>query len=217
MFRKKFWNVSFSKNFQFSSFSQDFLRFFWMGWLPKNPKFLGDPFPLDPNLYLLFHCDFTWHQPHFFVFSKKFKKTMFKKLTPCGTRTRNLWIRSPTRYPLRQRGLIWFSSEKKRNNEWEPCTKKNSPAGNWTRVFRVTGGNTDLYTTEDTIFALIYFCASKWSKMSTETTKMHENLWTKNESQSAGLEPARAEPNGFLVHLRNHLDTTAVILTVLCF
>ena len=29
--------------------------------------------------------------------------------------------------------------------------KKNSPAGNWTRVFRVTGGNTDLYTTEDTM------------------------------------------------------------------
>ena len=53
--------------------------------------------------------------------------------------------------------------------------------------------------------------------MSTEMTKMHEILWTKNESQSAGLEPARAEPNGFLVHLRNHLDTTAVILTVLCF
>ena len=37
---------------------------------------------------------------------------MFSKLvTPCGTRTRNLWIRSPTRYPLRQGGcaisLAW--------------------------------------------------------------------------------------------------------------
>ena len=29
-----------------------------------------------------------------------------QKITLRGTRTRNLWIRSPTRYPLRQQGLI---------------------------------------------------------------------------------------------------------------
>ena len=34
---------------------------------------------------------------------------------------------------------------------------------------------------------------------------------SKKKTQSAGFEPARAEPNGFLVHLRNHLDTTADI------
>ena len=78
MFRKYFWNVDFSKNFQFSSFSQDFLRFFWMGWLPKNPKFLGDPFPLDPNLYLLFHCDFTWHYLTFLCFQKSSKNNVQK-------------------------------------------------------------------------------------------------------------------------------------------
>ena len=156
MFRKYFWNVDFSKNFQFSSFPQKFFNFLTGGLTTKKSKIPGlPPFPLDPMFLSVVTVIHLTPISHFFVFSKKFKKTMFKKLTPCGTRTRNLWIRSPTRYPLRQRGLIWFSSEKKRNNEWEPCTKKNSPAGNWTRVFRVTGGNTDLYTTEDTIFTLI--------------------------------------------------------------
>ena len=35
-------------------------------------------------------------------------------------------------------------------------------------------------------------------------------LVTLPKSQSAGLEPARAEPSGFLVHPLNRLGTTAV-------
>ena len=34
------------------------------------------------------------------------------------------------------------------------------------------------------------------------------------KSQPAGFEPTRAEPNGFLVHLRNRLDTAAVKLSL---
>ena len=33
----------------------------------------------------------------------------------------------------------------------------------------------------------------------------------KNTAQSAGFEPARAEPNGFLVHRLNHSATTATL------
>ena len=35
-------------------------------------------------------------------------------------------------------------------------------------------------------------------------------FWEKNDAQSAGFEPARAEPNGFLVHRLNHSATTAM-------
>ena len=31
------------------------------------------------------------------------------------------------------------------------------------------------------------------------------------KSRTAGFEPTRAKPNGFQVHLRNHLDTSADI------
>ena len=141
MFRKFFSEMSaFQRISSFSSFSQNFFKVLMGGLTTKKSKIPGWPLPTGPNVFICCDCNLSrvihlTPTSHFFVFSKKFKKTMFKKLTPCGTRTRNLWIRSPTRYPLRQRGLIWFSSEKKRNNEWEPCTKKNSPAGNWTRVF----------------------------------------------------------------------------------
>ena len=40
----------------------------------------------------------------------------------------------------------------------------------------------------------------------------NNNRSLKQNSQSAGFEPARAEPNGFLVHRLNHSATTAWLL-----
>jgi hypothetical protein len=36
---------------------------------------------------------------------------------PAGIRTRDLWIRSPTRYPLRYRDLIDFSKSELKNEQ----------------------------------------------------------------------------------------------------
>ena len=62
-----------------------------------------------------------------------------------------------------------------------PAASKISPAGNRTRVTRVTGGYTNLYTTED-------------------VQKM---------SQTAGFEPAHAEHTRLAGEPRNHLGTSA--------
>ena len=41
----------------------------------------------------------------FHVFYQKVKEKKIVIIIPCGDRTHDLWIRSPTRYPLRQRDL----------------------------------------------------------------------------------------------------------------
>ena len=49
--------------------------------------------------------------------------------------------------------------------------------------------------------------------MKEKTTKPKKEI--EKRSQSAGFEPARAEPNGFLVHRLNHSATTAMTSYVL--
>ena len=41
-----------------------------------------------------------------FTKNKKCKKKRKRCAIPCGDRTHDLWIRSPTRYPLRQRDSV---------------------------------------------------------------------------------------------------------------
>ena len=66
--------------------------------------------------------------------------------------------------------------------------KKSSPAGNWTRVFRVTGGNTDLYTTEDTMKPVFKMNASR------ESLQSHRIWKIKNKEKNYPMWDSNPQP-----------------------
>ena len=77
---------AFQRISSFQVFPKIFSRFLWVGWLPKNPKSRGDPFPLDPMFLSVVtvtcHCNsFDTNLSLFCVF-KKVQKNNVQKVNP---------------------------------------------------------------------------------------------------------------------------------------
>ena len=109
---------AFQRISSFQVFPKIFSRFLWVGWLPKNPKSRGDPFPLDPMFLSVVtvtcHCNsFDTNLSLFCVF-KKVQKNNVQKVNP---------VRDSNPQPLGfevQRAIhcangAWFDFHQKRN------------------------------------------------------------------------------------------------------
>ena len=65
--------------------------------------------------------------------------------------------------------------------------KKSSPSGNWTPVSRVTGGDTNHYTNEDTITIKNFDTTNQVKKMNLLYTLNSESRYTRAEWRSGSV------------------------------